>query len=198
MTRVAHGTAVRSTGAACGSRPFVMAPASRPSGVAGGLVVLSVLVSAPGRGGGAQAAEGAASSSEPQDALGRAAEWITSGLEAAGIAAILLGVLATTAVFLRDGLRAGGGAWEDAYERYRADLGRAILLGLELLVAADIVGTVAAPLDLRSVAALGLIVLIRTFLSFSLEVEIKGRWPWREGEARPRGAPPRPSREAGP
>ncbi len=133
-----------------------------------------------------------------RDALGGAAEWITAGLEAAGIAAIVIGVVVTTAVFLRDGLRAGGGAWEDAYERYRADLGRAILLGLELLVAADIVGTVAAPLDLRSVAALGLIVLIRTFLSFSLEVEIKGRWPWREGEARPRGAPPRPSREAGP
>ncbi len=197
MTRVAHGTAVRSTGVACGSRPFVMALTSRPSRVAGGLVVLSVLVSAPGRGGGAQAAEGAASLSEPQDALGHAAEWITSGLEAAGIAAILLGVLATTAVFLRDGLRAGGGAWEDAYERYRADLGRAILLGLELLVAADIVGTVAAPLDLRSVAALGLIVLIRTFLSFSLEVEIKGRWPWQEGGERHGRAPP-PSREAGP
>ena len=198
MTRVAHGTPVRATGAACGGRPFVMAPTSRPSRVAGGLVVLSVLVSAPGRGGGARAAEGASSSPAAQDALGRAAEWITSGLEAAGIAAILLGVLATTAVFLRDGLRAGGGAWEDAYERYRADLGRAILLGLELLVAADIVGTVAAPLDLRSVAALGLIVLIRTFLSFSLEVEIKGRWPWQESGERHGRAPPPPSREAGP
>ena len=197
MPRAAGGTAARSTGAACGGRPFVMAPTSRPSRAAGGLVVLSVLVSAPGRGGGAQAAEGAASSPAAQDALGRAAEWITSGLEAAGIAAILLGVLATTAVFLRDGLRAGGGAWEDAYERYRADLGRAILLGLELLVAADIVGTVAAPLDLRSVAALGLIVLIRTFLSFSLEVEIKGRWPWQESGERHGRAPP-PSREAGP
>jgi uncharacterized membrane protein len=133
-----------------------------------------------------------------QDALGRAAEWITSGLEAAGIAAIILGVLVTTAVFLRDGLRAGrssGDAWVNAYERYRANLGRAILLGLELLVAADIVGTVAAPLDLRSVGALGLVVLIRTFLSFSLEIEIKGRWPWREAEERRR---PPPSRGAVP
>jgi hypothetical protein len=50
------------------------------------------------------------------------------------------------------------------------------------LVAADIVGTVAAALDLRSIAALSLIALIRTFLSFSPEVEIKGRWPWREGQ----------------
>jgi uncharacterized membrane protein len=135
-----------------------------------------------------------------RDALSRAAEWITSGLEAFGIGVIVLGVLATTAAFLRAGLRAGGAGdgWEAAYERYRADLGRAILLGLELLVAADIVGTVAAPLDLRSVAALGLIVLIRTFLSFSLEVEIKGRWPWREGGETPGRAPPPPSRGAVP
>ena len=70
------------------------------------------------------------------------------------------------------------------------------MLGLELLVAADIVGTVAAPLDLASIGALGLVVLIRTFLSFSLEVEIKGRWPWREGEERPRKPPPPPAGEA--
>jgi uncharacterized membrane protein len=57
----------------------------------------------------------------------------------------------------------------------------------------NIVGTVAAPLDLRSVGALGPVVLIRTFLSFSLEVEIKGRWPWRERRRRPP-----PSRDAGP
>jgi uncharacterized membrane protein len=192
VTRAADCTAARSPGAARGTRPVVVAATY--------LVLLALLVSAPTWGGGAQAAEGAASSPAAQDALGRAAEWITAGLEAAGIAAIVLGALATTAVFLRDGLRAGGGGggWEAAYERYRADLGRAILLGLELLVAADIVGTVAAPLDLRSVAALGLIVLIRTFLSFSLEVEIKGRWPWREGGETPGRAPPPPSRGAGP
>jgi uncharacterized membrane protein len=194
VTRAAHGTAARTIGAAHGSRPFVTTPASRPPRTTGGLVLLACL---PPWGGGARAAEGAASPPAAQDALGRAAEWITSGLEAAGIAAIVLGVLVTTAVFLRDGLRAGGSGWEEAYERYRADLGRAILLGLELLVAADIVGTVAAPLDLRSVGALGLIVLIRTFLSFSLEVEIKGRWPWREAGERSRPAPP-PSRGAGP
>ena len=55
---------------------------------------------------------------------------------------------------------------------------------LELLVAADIVATVTAPLSVESLAALGLVVLIRTFLSFSLEVEIKGRWPWREAEGK--------------
>ena len=62
--------------------------------------------------------------------------------------------------------------------RFRLQLGRAILLGLELLVAGDIVRTVAATPTLTSVAVLGAIVLIRTFLSFSLEVETTGRWPW--------------------
>src|SRR5262249_45731272 len=64
--------------------------------------------------------------------------------------------------------------------RFRQQLGQTILLGLELLVAADIVRTVAAQPNLTSVAVLGAIVLIRTFLSFSLEVEISGRWPWQK------------------
>ena len=57
--------------------------------------------------------------------------------------------------------------------------GRSILLGLEFLVAADIIRTVAVQPSLQNVAVLGLIVLIRRFLSFSPEVEIDGRWPWR-------------------
>jgi uncharacterized membrane protein len=162
-----------------------MVPVFRPLRGMGGLVLLPPATSIPPWGGVARAAEGAAVPPEAQDALGRAAEWNTAGLEAAGIAVIVLGVLATTALFLREGLRPGGGGdWEDAYERFRANLGRAILLGLELLVAADIVNTVAAPLDLRAIATLGLVVLIRTFLSFSLQVEIKGHWPWRESEER--------------
>ena len=172
-----------------------MAPGVRTARVTGGLVLPPIAACLPPWGGRAHAAEVGGVPLETKDALARAAEWITDGLEAAGIAAILLGVLVTTAAFLRDGLRAtgggDGGAWVGAYERYRANLGRAILLGLELLVAADIVGTVAAPLDLASIGALGLVVLIRTFLSFSLEVEIKGRWPWREGEERRRPTPPR-------
>ena len=68
----------------------------------------------------------------------------------------------------------------DVYRRFRELLGRIILLGLELLVAGDIVRTVAAKPSLTSVAVLGAIVLIRTFLSFSLEVEISGRWPWQK------------------
>jgi len=110
------------------------------------------------------------------------AEVVTTGIELAGIVIIVGAAAIATLLFVRDGLRRGG--WEEAYEHYRANLGRGILLGLELLVAADIVGTVAAPLDFRTVGALALIVLIRTFLSFSLEVEIKGHWPWQESRMR--------------
>ena len=70
------------------------------------------------------------------------------------------------------------------YTRFRRVLGRAILLGLELLVAADIIKTVAVTPTLDSVVVLAIIVLIRTFLSWSLELEISGRWPWQK-----RGAP---------
>ena len=64
------------------------------------------------------------------------------------------------------------------YRRFRQQLGQAILLGLELLVAGDIIRTVAGSPSLLNIAVLGIIVLIRTFLSFSLEVELTGRWPW--------------------
>ena len=70
----------------------------------------------------------------------------------------------------------------DVYRRFRQQLGQTILLGLELLVAGDIVRTVAGSPSLTSVAILAVIVLIRTFLSFSLEVEITGRWPWQKRE----------------
>lgn len=71
----------------------------------------------------------------------------------------------------------------NAYVLYRRRLGRSILLGLELLVAADIIRTVAVTPTIRSVVVLGAIVLIRTFLSFSLELEITGRWPWQKANA---------------
>ena len=79
------------------------------------------------------------------------------------------------------------------FRSLRQRLGRAILLGLELLVAADIIGTVTEDPNLRSVFVLGMIVLIRTFLSFTLELEIEGRWPWQPRPADPtsdRGRPP--------
>jgi uncharacterized membrane protein len=99
---------------------------------------------------------------------------------------ILIGVAVATAGYVRDLL------WStkrDAYNRYRANLGRGILLGLEILIGADIIATIIAPLTWESVGLLGLIVLIRTFLSFSLEAEIDGQWPWsrnsRRGAANP-------------
>jgi len=73
----------------------------------------------------------------------------------------------------------------DVYRRFRQQLSRAILLGLELLVAGDIVRTVAASPSLTGVAVLAAIVLIRTFLSFSLEVETTGRWPWQQRDIAP-------------
>jgi uncharacterized membrane protein len=66
----------------------------------------------------------------------------------------------------------------DIYRQYKTRLGKALMLGLEVLIAADIVGTVALEATLESIVFLGLLVLIRTFLSWSLAVEIEGRWPW--------------------
>ncbi len=73
---------------------------------------------------------------------------------------------------------------QEAFQRARSRLGRAILLGLELLVAGDIIRTVAVTPTFTSVGVLAIIVAIRTFLSFTLEVEIAGRWPW---QAKPQG-----------
>ncbi|MDQ3077411.1 MAG: DUF1622 domain-containing protein [Pseudomonadota bacterium] len=101
-------------------------------------------------------------------------------LEVAGVAAILITTLLATATFVR-ALR--NGETKRAYEQYRANLGRGILLGLEFLIGADIIATVTAPLTWETVGLLGAVVLIRTILSFSLETEIEGVAPWRRREA---------------
>ncbi|NPC85761.1 DUF1622 domain-containing protein, partial [Pyxidicoccus fallax] len=99
-------------------------------------------------------------------------------MEGAGVAAMVLGaVLAVVLLAVRRGLPPS-----EAYRRFRLNLGRAILLGLEFLVAADIIRTVSEAPTLRSVLVLGLIVLIRTFLSFTLTVELEGHWPWQSRE----------------
>jgi uncharacterized membrane protein len=110
------------------------------------------------------------------------------GMEVAGTLIIALGALAATVAFLRMVLRTG--AARDAYHDYRVNLGRAILLGLEFLVAADIVGTVAIDPTFRNLGVLALIVAVRTALSFALEVEVNGHWPWRTSELALRSAPP--------
>ena len=116
-----------------------------------------------------------------REAIDAALQWISTGIEVTGVAIIVIGAAAATLTFVHGGLFSVG--WANAFRRYRANLGRGILLGLELLVAADIIGTVAVTPSFQNLAVLGLIVLIRTFLSFSLEVEIEGRWPWRRAEA---------------
>ena len=105
-------------------------------------------------------------------------------IELFGIAIIAFGAFATLAIFV--GAVARSAHRDEAVATFRSSLGRAILLGLEFLVAADIINTVAVTPTLLSIAVLAGIVIIRTFLSFSLEVEIEGRWPWdrRKGEQR--------------
>ena len=71
---------------------------------------------------------------------------------------------------------------ETIFLEVRQILGRGILLGLEFLVASDIIHTVAVELTFQSVGTLALVVLIRTFLSFAVEVELTGNWPWRHGK----------------
>ena len=107
-------------------------------------------------------------------------EPVTHVIELVGVALILGGGVVATIHFFVCWIRAG---LVVAYKDYRQHLGRAILLGLEFLVAADIINTVAVDPTFRSVGVLAGIVVIRTFLSFSLEVEIDGRLPWTRAAA---------------
>jgi uncharacterized membrane protein len=105
---------------------------------------------------------------------------VARAVELLGIAALVVGLLA--ALFAGARSLVDGRGVENASRVVRSAFGRSILLGLEFLVAADIIRTVAVQPSLENVLVLGLIVLIRTFLSFSIEVEIDGRWPWRRAE----------------
>jgi uncharacterized membrane protein len=104
-------------------------------------------------------------------------------IDALGVLVIVIGIIAAT-VRMLGALRRSA---TEIYRRYREDLGRGILLGLEFLVAADIIRTVAVAPTLRGVLVLGIIVVIRTFLSMAIEVELEGRWPWQRGTVPPRG-----------
>jgi uncharacterized membrane protein len=112
------------------------------------------------------------------DWLERLPHRITRAIEFGGIAVIVIGALAATVTYLRRWI--GGGRGDAPYREFRRGLGRSILLGLEFLVAADIIATVAIEPSLHSLAVLAGIVLIRTFLSIALDVEIEGRWPWQK------------------
>lgn len=104
-------------------------------------------------------------------------------MDIAGVAVMVIGALVSIPMALRGyqpRSRRAGTENLSVYRLYRQLLGRSILLGLELLVAADIIRTVAVTPTFESVGVLAIIVLIRTFLSFSLELEITGRWPWQK------------------
>ena len=100
-------------------------------------------------------------------------ELVGTAVDAAGVLVIVIGVLYATIQFL---LKRG----PVAYQIYRQSLGRAILLGLEFLVAGDIIRTVVVAPTPQNVIVLGMIVLIRTFLSTAMSLELEGRWPWQK------------------
>lgn len=114
-----------------------------------------------------------------------AMETAVRAFEAAGVLVLVGGTLwaAIRAVSAMVGHATG------VYGRFRREIGRSILLGLELLIIADIILTVTVDQTLESAATLGLIVLVRTFLSFSLEVELEGVLPWRKRERSPADDP---------
>ncbi len=108
-------------------------------------------------------------------------ELIGRSVDALGVAIIVIGAVVATGRFLMD-RRAD---FANSYRSYRQGLGRAILLGLEFLIAGDIIRTVVVAPTLENVLILALIVVVRTFLSVALQLEVEGRWPWNRGEETP-------------
>jgi uncharacterized membrane protein len=118
-------------------------------------------------------------------------ELVAAAFGLAGVGIVVVGFGASLAEGVRLWRADGASA---AYAGVRSTFGRSILLGLEVLVAGDIIRTVALQPTLGNLAVLGLLVLIRTFLAWSLEVEIDGRWPWKRAQAeRDGGSSDRPS-----
>jgi uncharacterized membrane protein len=107
------------------------------------------------------------------------AEIAATIIESLGVLAISLGVLAAAAVTVRARLTDPA---TNSYEVFRRGMSRWLLLGLELLIAADVITTVTLEVDLASVAALGVLVIIRTFLAWSITMEDEGRWPWQRAQ----------------
>jgi uncharacterized membrane protein len=110
-----------------------------------------------------------------------AVDAISKVIDGAGVAVIVLGLLLATAVFLL--AQRERAQRDESYRLYRQQVGKAILLGLEFLVAADIIRTVAVAPTFEGVGVLAALVAVRTFLSFTLDVELEGRWPWQQSRA---------------
>jgi uncharacterized membrane protein len=111
---------------------------------------------------------------------------VQKGFEAAAVVVLTAGVIGGAVIAGRDLIQRR----RDSYRRVRSFIGRSILLGLEIFVAADLIRTVAVDPSIQSVGVLAIIVLIRTFLSFSMDVEIEGRLPWHPGDRGMRDAEP--------
>ncbi len=99
---------------------------------------------------------------------------VGTGIDAVGVLVVVIGTIYATGRFVFRRHETDS----NPYRVYRQNMGRAILLGLEFLVAGDIIRTVVVAPTVQNVLVLGMIVLIRTFLSLSLQVELEGRWPW--------------------
>ena len=108
-------------------------------------------------------------------------EMVSLLFEIAGVTAIVVGFLAALVLAARAVMRTR--TWTPAYEVIRSTFGRSVLLGLEILVAADLIRTIAVEPTLDNLYVLGLLVVIRTFLSWSLDVELEGRWPWQRAKS---------------
>jgi uncharacterized membrane protein len=117
----------------------------------------------------------------------RTVDTIANVIDGVGVVVVVVGLVVASAAFVRALTTTGASSAEEnsPYRVYRQAIGRAILLGLEFLVAADIIRTVAVDPTFTSVGVLAIIVAVRTFLSFTLDVELEGRWPWQD----PRRAP---------
>jgi len=113
----------------------------------------------------------------------RIAEAIAQWIEAAAVLAISISVLAAIVGSIRERI---GSDWTSAFSTFKMYMGRGLLVGLDLLIAGDIIKTVTVEPTLDNAAVLGLLVVIRTFLSWSIVLEIEGHWPW---QAAPSGAP---------
>lgn len=99
------------------------------------------------------------------------------GIELFGVVVIVLGMVFST---LRCGLALVKGGEETPYEKLRNDVGRSLLVGLEFLVAGDIIRTVIIDHSLSTIAALGLLVVVRTILVWTIHLELEQRWPWQK------------------
>lgn len=107
-------------------------------------------------------------------------EWVERSalaIELLAVVIIFVSILISTGIYIASLLAQGTDRYS-SYETFRQRIGRALLAGLEMLVAADIIRTVALDATLESLLMLGVLVIIRTFLSWTLNLEVEGRWPW--------------------